>query len=317
MSPRHRHLLPWLALATVYVVWGSTYLGIAVVVREMPPFGAAGLRFFAAGLAMAALAWWKDGAEVRLTRRAVLDYAFVGVLLLGIANALVMWSEKTIPSGIAALIVATTPLWLTLFDGLRKGGQAWTIRAWLGAFVGLFGVALIARPQGAMAAGHWGAIFALQVATLSWALGTLRAQAVPVRLPVLTATAIEMLAGGLFLFVESAVLREDWSQIFAASATAWGAMAYLLVFGSLVGFTAFAYAINELPASTVGTYAYVNPVVAVLLGWAILKEPLSPGIVTGGLVILLAVILTTRRVGRRPAPIRGDTEELNGSAARA
>jgi drug/metabolite transporter (DMT)-like permease len=314
MSPRHRHLLPWLALSTVYLVWGSTYLGIAVVVREMPPFAAAGLRFFTAGLAMAGLAWWKDRAELKLTRRAVLDYALVGVLLLGIANALVMWSEKTIPSGIAALIVATTPLWLTLLDGMRKGGQAWTVRAWLGAFVGLVGVALVARPHGGMADGHWGAILALQVATLSWTLGTLRAQSVPVRLPVLTAAAIEMLAGGLFLFVESTVLREDWSKIFAASPVAWTAMAYLLVFGSLVGFTAFAYAINELPASTVGTYAYVNPVVAVLLGWAILAEPLSPGIVTGGLVILVAVILTTRRAVKRPAPVVTDGDELPRTA---
>lgn len=303
MSPRQRHLLPWLALATVYVVWGSTYLAIAVVVREMPPFAAAGVRFFVAGIAMAGIAWMKDRGQVRLTRRAVFDYALAGVLLLGIANALVMWAEKTVPSGIAALIVASTPLWLTLLDGLRKNGQPWTVRAWVGVVVGLVGVGLVARPEGGMAAGHWGAIAALQVATLSWTLGTLRAQSVPVRLPVLTAAAVEMLAGGLFLFVESAVLREDWSLLATASSTAWGAMAYLLVFGSLVGFTAFAYAINELPATTVGTYAYVNPVVAVILGWAILDEPLSPGLVTGGLVILLAVILTTRRPGRpRPAP---------------
>jgi drug/metabolite transporter (DMT)-like permease len=168
-----------------------------------------------------------------------------------------MWSEKTIPSGIAALIVATTPLWLTLLDGFRKGGQPWTVRAWIAAFVGLFGVALVARPEGGVASGHWAAIIALQVATVSWAVGTLRAQAVPIRLPVFTAAAIEMVAGGVFLFVESAVLGEDWSSFRTASATTWGAMAYLAVFGSLVGFTAFAHAVNELPASTVGTYAYV------------------------------------------------------------
>src|SRR5262249_12244051 len=128
MSPRHRKLLAWTALGVIWVVWGSTYLAIRVVVREMPPFAAASLRFLAAGLVMGALALRTDRAHGRPTRRQLLDYAFVGVLLLSIGNAIVMWAEKTIPSGIAALIVATTPLWLTLFDGLRKAGHASTGR---------------------------------------------------------------------------------------------------------------------------------------------------------------------------------------------
>jgi drug/metabolite transporter (DMT)-like permease len=217
-----------------------------------------------------------------------------------VGNALVMWSEQRIASGIAALIVATTPLWLTLFDGFRAGGQRWTARAWLGTAIGLAGVFVLARPQGGLAAGHWSAIVALQFATLSWTLGTLYAQSVTNRLPLFTAAAVEMIAGAAVLFLESLVLGESWSGFAHASAGAWWAMGYLVVFGSLVGFTAFAYCINELPATVVGTYAYVNPVVAVALGSLILEEPLSPGLLVGGALVVVAVVLTT--MARRPEP---------------
>jgi drug/metabolite transporter (DMT)-like permease len=296
MSPRARRFLPWLALLIVYVVWGSTYLAIAVVVRELPPFAAGGLRFLTAGLVMAAVAAVADRAHGRPTRRQLLDYALVGALLLGVGNSLVMWAEKSIPSGIAALIVATVPLWLTLADGLRPGGQRWTVRAWLGALVGLVGVAVIARPEAGLGRGYWLAIVALQVANLAWTAGSLYAKSVPQRLPLFTAAAVEMLAGGLVLFVESRVLGEDLGLLATASSQAWTGLAYLIVFGSLIGFTSYAYALNELPATTVGTHAYVNPVVAVALGALILSEPLSAGLLAGGALIVVAVVLTTLRV---------------------
>ncbi|HET6898052.1 MAG TPA: EamA family transporter, partial [Vicinamibacteria bacterium] len=183
MSPRHRRLLPWIALGLVYVVWGSTYLAIRIAVREVPPFGAGALRFFASGLAMAGIAAIVDRRHGWPTWRQVADYSLVGVLLLAIGNVLVMWAEKTIPSGIAALIVGTTPLWLTFLDGLRPGGQRWTPALWMGTLIGLGGVALVARPEGGIQAGHWGAIIALQFGTISWAVGSLYAQSVPARLP--------------------------------------------------------------------------------------------------------------------------------------
>ncbi|MFI5184969.1 MAG: EamA family transporter [Vicinamibacteria bacterium] len=286
-------MLPWLALATVYVVWGSTYLAIRVVVQEIPPLAAACLRFLAAGLVMAGIAALRDRALPR--PKQIAQYAFIGVLFLGISNGLVMWAERTIPSGIAALLVATISLWITFFDGLRSGGQAWSVRVWLGTFVGLVGVALVARPEGGVAAGHWPGIIALQVATLSWTAGSLYSQAVVERVPVLTAAAIEMLAGSAFLAVESFVVGEKLSAFAAAPRSAWLGLAYLAVFGSIVGFTAFAYCLNELPASTVGTYAYVNPIVAVALGALILGEPVSAGLLTGGALILAAVLMTTLR----------------------
>ena len=145
MSPRHRRLLPWLALLVVYVVWGSTYMAIRIAVREMPPFAAAALRFGASGLVMAAIAFFVDREHGRPTRRQLADYALVGVLLLAFGNAMVMWAEQRISSGITALIVGMVPTWLTLFDGLRPQGQPWTLRVWLGVMVGMAGVALVAR----------------------------------------------------------------------------------------------------------------------------------------------------------------------------
>jgi drug/metabolite transporter (DMT)-like permease len=302
MLYRHRRLLPLLALLVVWVVWGSTYLAIRVVVREMPPLAAASLRFFVSGAVLAAVALYVDRRHGRPGLRQVLDYALVGVLLLAGGNALVMWAEKTVASGIAALIVATVPMWLTLFDGLRPGGQPWTFRVWLGTLIGLIGVALVARPERGVEYAHWPAVIGLQVGALSWTIGSLYAQAVPKRLPLLSASAVEMLAGSAVLLLESRLFGEDLGQVAAASSTAWGALAYLTVFGSLVGFTAFAYCLNELPASTVGTYAYVNPVVAVTLGGLILGEPVSAGLVSGGALILVAVLLTTARRPARASP---------------
>jgi drug/metabolite transporter (DMT)-like permease len=295
MTGPRRPLLPWLSLLVVYVVWGSTYLAIRIVVQEMPPFAAAALRFLASGLVMLGIALVLDRKHPRPTRRQLADYALVGVLLLSIGNGLVMSAERAIPSGIAALIVATVPLWIVLLDGLRAGGQPWTPRAWVGALVGFAGVALVARPEGELTSGHWKGVVALQAAALSWTIGSLYAQSRPVKLPLFTASAVEMLAGSVVLALESLLLREDPSRLFSASPSAWGALAYLGTFGSLVGFTAFAYCLNELPASTVGTYAYVNPVVAVALGALILDEPLSPGLLLGGLLIVASVALTTLR----------------------
>ena len=304
MSPRHRKLLPWIALFVIYVVWGSTYMAIRIVVREVPPMAAASLRFLIAGLVMAALAARVDRGQDRPTARQWVDYAVIGVLLLAGGNGLVMWAETRIASGVASLVVATVPLWLTFFDGLRPGGRPWTTRVWLGTAVGLMGVALVARPGGGgVGAGHWPAILALEGATLAWTAGALYSQSIKRKLPLFTASAVEMLAGSVVLFGESRLMGEDLGLFRAASSDAWLGILYLTVFGSLVGFTAFAYCLNELPASTVGTYAYVNPVVAVTLGAVFLGEPLSAGIVGGAALILVAVVLsTTGRPAAAPPP---------------
>jgi drug/metabolite transporter (DMT)-like permease len=298
-EPRKK-ILPWISLAIIYVVWGSTYMAIRIVVHDMPPMAAAAFRFLVAGLVMAGIAAIADRRHGWPSRRQWADYALAGVLLLAVGNGLVMWSEKRIPSSIAALIVGSTPMWLTLFDGFRATGQRWTVRVWTGTLIGMLGVVLVARPEGGIDPGHSTSVLALLGATLAWTAGTLYAQSVPRRLPLFTSAAIEMVAGALALTVLSIVMGEDVSRFTAASRDAWLALAYLTLFGSLVAFTAFAYCVNELPASTVGTYAYVNPVVAVILGAAFLDERINPGLIAGGGLILVAVLFTT--MGRRAAP---------------
>jgi drug/metabolite transporter (DMT)-like permease len=290
-----RRVWPWIALGIVWVVWGSTYLAIRVLVHEAPPLLAASVRFFCAGLIMGGVALVVDRRHGRPSRQQWFDYSLVGVLLLAIGNGLVMWSERTVPSGTAALIVATVPVWILVLDGLRPHGEPWTLRVWLGTVIGLAGVALVARPQVGVSRGHWLAMGALQVACLAWTLGSLYAQAVPRKLPLASAAAIEMVAGSIALALLSRLFAEDASSLASISSRAWGAFGYLIAFGSLVGFTAFAYCLNELPATTVGTYAYVNPVVAVFLGWLILGESLTPGLLAGGALIVLSVVLTTLR----------------------
>lgn len=301
---RYRRFLPWIALLTIYVVWGSTYLAIAIAVKELPPFFAAFLRFLVAGLLMGALALRFDPADRRPTRRDWLDYGLIGVLFLGLGNAFVMWSEQHIPSGIAALIVATVPLWTTLLDGLRPGGTPWTLRAWIGVALGLLGVAFVARPggDGGPLSAHLAGVAALLVASLSWTVGALYSKSLRRPLPVFTASAIEMVVGSLALFFESRLAGEDLARLQTASPQAWGALGYLVVFGSLIGFTAFAYCLSVMPAGVVATYAYVNPVVAVALGALVLGEPITPAVLGGALLILFAVLLATRRPPPRSQP---------------
>jgi drug/metabolite transporter (DMT)-like permease len=250
---------------------------------------------------MVVIAAWTDRGPGRPSRRQLLDYSLIGVLFLGGGNGLVMWSEQRIPSGIAALLVATVPLWITLLDGLRPGGQPWTLRVWAGTLLGLAGVFLVARPEAGDWSRHLAGIVALQVATLSWTFGTLYSKAVPRPLPVMTAAAVEMLAGAAALWAISRGLGEPLAAFASASAPAWWALVYLIVFGSLIGFTAFGYCLSVFSAGTVGTYAYVNPVVAVALGALLLDERLTPGLLLGGALIVGAVLLTTLKPAAVPA----------------
>src|SRR2546427_6340648 len=221
MLSRHRRLLPWLALFVVYVVWGSTYMAIRIAVREMPPFAAAAVRFGAAGRVMALIALFVDRESGRPTRRQLADYALIGVLLLAFGNAMVMWAEQRITSGITALIVAMVPTWLTFFDGLRPHGQPWTLRVWLGVMVGMVGVGLVARPGGGMEAGHWPAVAMLMVASIAWSIGSLYSPSVPRRLPLFFAAAGEKIPGGLALPGEARVPEGGLGRLARAPPPPW------------------------------------------------------------------------------------------------
>ena len=289
--PAPRRVLPWLALVTTWIVWGSTYLAIRIVVRWLPPFAAASLRFSAAGSVMGLAALGFDRRHGWPTRRQWLDYAVIGCLLLGLGNAVVMWSEQRLPSGLVALVVASVPLWITLIDGLRPGGEAWTLRVWLGALLGFLGVTLIAQPGASLDPGQAGGILALQGAALAWSLGALYSQSITRKLPLCSAAAIEMLAGGLLLVVESKVAGEDVARFAVAPREAWLALLYLAVFGSLVGFTAYAWLLRNARPAVATSYAYVNPIVAVLLGAVLYGESLGASTVIANVLVAFAVVI--------------------------
>jgi drug/metabolite transporter (DMT)-like permease len=296
VSVRRAGLAAWICLLIVYVVWGSTYLAIRVGVETMPPLLMAAARSLVAGLIMFPLGLrrrrsaplvsrWPSGAQWRWC-------ATAGVLLL-VGQGVVGVAERTIPSGLAALLVATVPLWLLGLDaGLNHARLGWAQLA--GLLVGLAGVALLSSLGG----GHisvTGVLIVLGAAGM-WALGTMTARRGTFPASPVLATGMELLAGGVALLVLAAVTGEFGSlHLGHVSAGSWLALGYLIVFGSIVAFSAYGIAIRALPTATVATYAYVNPVIAVLLGALILGERLTPAMIGGGVLVVGAVVLVVRR----------------------
>lgn len=290
----------WIALGVVYVVWGSTYLGIRVVVRTMPPLGAMGLRFVVAGLIMAGLVRLRLGpGALRVTAAQLRSAALVGVLLLACGNGVVALSEKTVPSGLAALLVAAMPLWLVLLRTIARDRPR--VLTLVGTLVGFVGIAVLARPGGHGSGVKTYGIVLLLVATICWATGTFLSPRLPMPASPFVSTSVEMLAGGALMLVVSPLIGElhgfSLSQV---QASAWWALLYLVFVGSLLAFTAFVWLTQNAPLGLLSTYAFVNPVVAVFLGWLILSEPLTVSIVAGGTLAVLGVFLVVRSE-RRPA----------------
>jgi drug/metabolite transporter (DMT)-like permease len=293
------------AFATIYIVWGSTYIAIRIGVERMPWALLAGTRFLLAGALMLG-ALWLLRRPVRASRRDLAVLAAGGVLLLGSGNGFVFLAETMVPAGLAALVIATIPLWIALLDSVLPGGDRLARRGWLGIGVGLAGLAVLLAPQlrrEAAAAVDPLGILALLVAALSWSAGTLLMRRNPVRLDAFAATGYEMVFGGLFNLGVAALLYRG--EAVAWTAPLAGSLAYLVVFGSLIAFTAFTWLTRRVPASQIATYAYVNPVVAVLLGVALLDERLSAEMLAGMVIILLSVgLVTGTRVPARAAAAR-------------
>jgi drug/metabolite transporter (DMT)-like permease len=285
-----------LAFAAVYIIWGSTYLAIRFAIETLPPFVMAGVRFLVAGGALYLWARARGAERPRLVHWR--SAAIVGGFLLLGGNGLVVWAELQVPSGLAALLVATTPLWMVLFDGLRRGERpsAWVLG---GIALGLVGVALLVGPgrvTGLMSgrgADPLGAL-ALLGASLSWATGSIYSRSAPLPASPALGTAMEMLCGGAFLLLLG-LLSGQGTQIDlgAVSARSLLAFGYLIVFGSLIGFTAYIWLLGVAPPAIVSTYAFVNPVVAVLLGWALAGEPVSSRTIMAMALIVAAVIVIT------------------------
>jgi len=287
------------AFAIVYVVWGSTYLAIAIAVQTLPPLLYAGLRFLLAGLLHSA---WLGirGVDLRISRRELAGAAVVGILLLSIANGLVVLAERTVPSGLAALIVASIPLWIVIYRMIARERVGGDLLA--GVLLGLVGVAILVVPGGLNGTIDPVGTLMLFGATLSWALGTFLSPRLSTPRNALVSTVYQMLAGGVALILV-ALPKGELAQIDPATFSAGSliAFAYLVVFGSLVAYSAYTWLLQNASVSLVSTYAFVNPVVAVFLGALILGEAITPTIVIGAAVIVVAVafIIFRQNAARR------------------
>ena len=295
------------AFAAVYLVWGSTYLGIRFAVETIPPFLMGGVRFIIAGGAL--YLWMRMRGTPKPSRIEWRNTAIVGGFLILGGNGGVVWAEQFVPSGVAALLVAILPFWMVLIDWARPGGTRPGTGVVVGLVVGLIGLVVLIGPSaldpssqssaeaeagnGVMLSGA----IVLILASLSWALGSIYSRHVTMPKSAFTATGMEMLCGGLLMSTLSLIVGEPMRFDLAdVSARSIGAFVYLTTIGSLVGFTAYIWLLKVQPAARVATYAYVNPVVAVFLGWALAGEKLSlrTGIAAAIIIGAVALITTAR-----------------------
>ena len=293
MRPKANPLAVWAGLLVLYLVWGSTYLGMKVAVDSIPPFVMGVFRFIPAGVILTLVVLVRQRGDVRRpTTRQVVDAAIVGGLLLVGGTGLVAAAEQTIPTGIAAVMIALVPMWLAVLGFVFYREPVRPLLA-LGIGVGIAGVAILAWPAGGTGDLDPFGLTLVLVAPVSWALGTLyAAKRAVLPGPALLASGIEMLAAGLAFVIVAAAVGE-WTTFDAGAVTpaSWFGIAYLVTIGSLVGYTTFAWLITVAPLSRVSTYAYVNPVVAVILGFIVLGEPLTPRTAVASAVIVAAVAL--------------------------
>lgn len=293
------------ALGVVYVVWGSTYLAIRILVEQAPPLTSAGLRYVTGAVVLAAILALRGGPRrLRLTRRQWLGTAFLGLMLPMLGNGMVSVAENLgAPSGVAALLIASVPLMIVVFrvvDGDRP--RPWSVA---GVLLGFAGLAVLVLVGGGGASGFpFGPALIVVGASACWAFGSYAQPRLWLPDDVFVTAVYEMLFGGLILLAVGRLSGESFHAA-AYSARTWSALGYLIVFGSVLAFTAYVWLLANAPISLVATYAYVNPLVAVLLGWLVLDEPVTPAIVVGGGIVVAAVAVVIRAERpRRPATLR-------------
>jgi drug/metabolite transporter (DMT)-like permease len=274
----------WTALWIVYLVWGSTYLGIRWAVETLPPFPMLSVRFVLAGTIL--FAFCARRGLARPTRRQWRDAAIVGTCLASFGNGGVGWAETRIDSGLAALIVAVIPLWIAVLDRIFLGGRL-TARGIAGIAIGLAGVAVLVDPG---ASGELAGMGVLLCGSFAWSAGSLYATRADRPEDPLLGVALQMLCGGLVLAVMGA---GQWSRVDLGAVSAKSALSllYLVLVGSVIAYTAYGWLLHAAPSSLVATYAYVNPVVAVVLGTLVADEALTARTLVGGAVVVLAVVL--------------------------
>jgi drug/metabolite transporter (DMT)-like permease len=291
-----RAYLAWIA---VCLIWGTTYLAIRISLESIPPLLMAAMRWIAAGGLLIALLALRG--ERLPARREWPTLAILGILLLGFGNGAVVWAEQTVPSGLTAVLVATSPFWMVGFEAMMPDGAPITFRHVLGLLVGFGGIVMLVWPEirlDGTGSGFLGGVIAAQVACVGWAVGSSyarkRGRGHASEENVLATAAFEMLFGGIALLLVSLALHEPARLTFTPRTT--GALLYLIFVGAIGGFSAYAYALKHLPVATVSLYAYVNPIIAVVLGILVLKEPFSIRMIGAAVVVFVGItfVKTTR-----------------------
>jgi drug/metabolite transporter (DMT)-like permease len=292
------HARAYAAWIAVCLIWGTTYLGIRISLETIPPLLMAAMRWITAGGLLIVLLALRG--ERLPARREWPSLAVLGILLLGFGNGAVVWAEQTVPSGLTAVLVATSPFWMVGFDALMPDGEAITLRRVLGLVVGFSGIVMLVWPEirfDGTGGGFLGGVIAAQIACVGWAVGSSyarhRGRGHASGENVLVTAAFEMLFGGIALLIASLVLHETARLTFTPRTA--GALAYLTLVGAIAGFSAYAYALKHLPVATVSLYAYVNPVIAVVLGTLVLKEPFNARMIGAAIVVFVGVALVRSR----------------------
>ena len=296
---KRERALAYVAFAIVCVVWGTTYLGIRIAIETIPPLSLTAIRFVLAGLVMIGIARLR-GETIPMERGVLGTLLVVGFLMVGVGNLAVVWAEQWVPSGLAALFVATAPFWMAILEAFRKQGERLDIRGVAGMLLGFVGVALLVTPGGAGNSWEIGFIIgaiAIQVGSLGWQYGSLIGKYKLKNVPLLASAGLQMLFGGAIVGIVAIAIGEP--ARFAVNTRTLAALIYLTLFGSILAYSAYVYALAHLRTTKVSMYAYVNPVVAVFLGWLILDEQLTWVSLLAMCVILGGVALV--QMSRHPA----------------
>ena len=283
------------AFLLVYVFWGSTYLGIAIGVKSIPPYLMTGVRFFIAGVLMLLYCWW-TGRGIRVSFGQLAKLGVIGCLLLSVSNVILAWAEQVVPTGLAALIVAITPLWFLVIDAFMFRGDRPSAKGYVGLVLGIFGIAVLLWPKlmatTALGRQQFFAASALIFASFSWSMGSALSKRWQKGIDPFSASAWEMVVAGAVNLIVATAFGEFAHARWTASGI--GAIAYLIVFGSWVGFSAYIWLLQHVSMSKVATYAYVNPVVAVFLGWIVLHERVDTYILAGTAIVVISVAIVTQ-----------------------
>lgn len=302
----------WLALVALYIVWGSTYLAIHFVVETIPPFLSAGMRFLVSGVIL--VIWRRAAGDNWPTRRQWRSAAIIGILLLLGGNGFLSVAEQRIPSGIAALLIAVTPLWLVMLEAMRPNGVKPSLLAILGLAIGFGGIFILIGPSELFATTHnfdMIGIATVILASFLWALGSIYSKSADLPASSLMSTGAEMLTGSLAIFIVS-IFTGEWSGFHFANIAphSWMGLAYLITLGSLVGFVSYGWLLQNAPVSLVATYAYINPLVAVFLGAWLADEVINARIIIAGLIIITSVVLINQSKSSKSQKLEEETPRL-------